>query len=85
MSDLFDAANYCSIPIPEIDVGCGCKSNMDTVYRPVSKLPPNPTVTMAYVPFQEDITEYDSEKALMCGTAFPDLNRPFHGKAAGCR
>ncbi len=85
MSDFFDAANYCSIPIPNLDTDCGGKSNMDTIYRPIPKLPENPMVTMAYVPFQEDATEYESEKALQCGTAFPDLNKPFYGKAAGCR
>lgn len=85
LCDCFESAKnaYCSIPIPGIDTPCGDSSDMDLVYRPVTKLPANPMVTMAYVPFQEDVTEYDSEKALMKGTAFPDLDKPFYGKA-GC-
>ena len=86
MCDFFDPVNaYCSIPIPMIDKECGCKDDADLVYKPISKLPPNPVSTMAYVPFQEDSSEYDSEKALMVGTAFPELNKPFYGKAGRCR
>lgn len=83
MSDCFELKNaYCSIPIPKIDYDCGMDL-ASQVYRPVSKLPANPVVTMAYVPFQENAEQYDSEKALMRGTAFPALDKPFLGKA-GC-
>lgn len=85
MCDCFEEAKnaYCSIPIPGIDTPVS-RSNASMVYKPTSKLPKNPMVTMAYVPFQEDASEYASEKALMRGTAFPDLDKPFYGKA-GCR
>ncbi|MFR8012255.1 MAG: spore coat associated protein CotJA [Clostridia bacterium] len=86
MCDCFESTKnaYCSISIPGIDTPRGDLNDMDLVYRPVTKLPANPMVTMAYVPFQEDVREYDSEKALMQGTAFPDLDKPFYGKV-GCR
>ena len=49
-----------------------------------SVLPPLPSdasVTMAYVPFQQQPMIYDDEKtALFEGTLFPELNKPFSGK-----
>lgn len=86
LCDRFDNMKdaYYSIPIPGIDTRRDGVNRADIEYRPISKLPKNPVTTMAYVPFQTDITEYDSEKALMNGTAFPDLDKPFYGKA-GCR
>lgn len=44
-----------------------------------SKFPEETTVTMAYVPFQQDAQTYSLEQALECGTAFPSLNKPFAG------
>lgn len=86
MCDRFDNTMnaYYSVPIPGIDTRRGSSSKADLEYRPISKLPANPVTTMAYIPFQTDIKEYESEKALMNGTAFPDLDKPFYGKA-GCR
>lgn len=46
------------------------------------KRPPFPkdaTVTMAYIPLQEDTVTYDEEKALKNGTLFPVLNKEFLG------
>lgn len=40
---------------------------------------------MAYVPWQYWDQTYDLEKALQCGTIFPELNKPFSGKRGGCR
>lgn len=42
-------------------------------------------VAMAYVPWQMWHTVYDLEKALSCGTIFPELNKPFQGMRGGCR
>lgn len=50
----------------------------------LSALPKNPVTAMAYVPFQTDSTMYEAEKALCCGTAFPDLDKPFYGGKCGC-
>ncbi len=36
-------------------------------------------LTMAYVPFQRSIDSYEEEQALMRGTLFPDLDKPFYG------
>ena len=47
---------------------------------------PLPSVTvpaMAYVPFQQYGAVYQPEQALMAGTLFPDLDKPFlRGKEA---
>ena len=48
-------------------------------YSGISALPKNPAVTMAYVPFQTNTTQYTPEMALSEGTLFPDLNKPFLG------
>ena len=34
-------------------------------------------VAMAYVPWQNFYKVYEPEKALMIGTIFPELNKPF--------
>lgn len=54
---------------------CECKNR----YNGTSKLPENPVVAMAYVPFQTNTERYDAEKALCNGTLFPTLNKPFLG------
>ncbi len=46
-----------------------------------SALPVEPQVAMAYVPFQLDKTAYTPEKALLEGTLFTTLNKPFYGRS----
>lgn len=46
---------------------------------PLKDLP----LTMSYVPMQEFDGVYDNEKALMNGTLFMSLNKPFCGKFTG--
>ena len=53
--------------------------NIKSEYFGTTILPETVAVTMAYVPFQTDTTEYTPEMALKCGTLFPDLNKPFLG------
>lgn len=44
-------------------------------------LPSDATVTMAYIPYQQEpVTYEDKTKALNQGTMFPDLDKPFTGK-----
>ena len=44
-------------------------------------LPSDAAVTMAYIPFQQEPVLYDTEEeALMQGTTFPELDKPFTGK-----
>ena len=43
----------------------------------IPALPKDAAVTMAYVPFQLDTTRYGDEQALVNGTLFVDLNKPF--------
>lgn len=40
----------------------------------------NQVVAMAYVPWQNFYKVYEPEKALMVGTIFPELNKPFLGR-----
>ena len=40
-------------------------------------------VAMAYVPWQNFHKVYEQEKALMVGTIFPELNKPFLGRRIG--
>ena len=47
-------------------------------------LPDDPVVTMAYVPFQTEGSVYPIEQALLVGTLFPVLNKPFTGVNARC-
>lgn len=44
-------------------------------------LPADPQVAMAYVPFQLDKTAYAPERALMEGSLFTALNKPFYGRS----
>lgn len=37
------------------------------------------SATMAYIPFQQDTSTYDIEKALDIGTLYPELDKPFYG------
>lgn len=43
----------------------------------LTALPADATVTMAYVPFQLDPNAYSEEEALVRGTLFPVLDKPF--------
>lgn len=49
-------------------------------YMPIPALPADAAVTMAYVPFQEDMTTYEPSIALNKGTLFETLDKPFYGK-----
>lgn len=40
----------------------------------------NMSIAMAYVPWQHWRSTYEPDKALMIGTIFPELNKPFYGK-----
>ena len=40
-------------------------------------------LAMAYVPWQEWNSIYDSDKGFHCGTIFEDLYKPF-GRSGGC-
>ncbi len=42
-------------------------------------------LAMAYVPWQFWGQTYELEKALQCGTIFPELNKPFLGKRGVAR
>lgn len=42
-------------------------------------------LAIAYVPWQEWGQTFELEKALQCGTIFPELSKPFCGKRGGCR
>ena len=46
-------------------------------YVAIPPLPADAAVTMAYVPFQTDKRRYDDMQALVVGTLFPALNKPF--------
>lgn len=43
-------------------------------------------LAMAYVPWQQWNNTYDLDRALMTGTIFPELDKPFRGvrKKGGC-
>ncbi len=60
------------------------KFNPSFLMKDKSVLTPFPSdaaVTMAYIPFQQQPVVYAEEKtALMNGTAFPELNKPFTGR-----
>ncbi len=45
---------------------------------------PREPVAMAYVPWQYFQEVYDPDKALRCGTIFPELNKPFLGRRGAC-
>ncbi len=47
----------------------------------LTPFPADASVTMAYIPFQQQPVIYGEESsALMAGTLFPELNKPFSGK-----
>lgn len=44
--------------------------------------PENPALAIAYVRWQEIGNVYEPEKALVQGTLFPELDKPFYGRRA---
>lgn len=54
-----------------------CKCHND----PLAGLP----LAIAYVPWQKWGQTIELEKALQCGTIFPELLKPFCGKRGSCR
>lgn len=52
---------------------------------PMSPLPEDPVVAMAYIPWQQLNEVYEPMTALKNGTIFPELNKPFMagGKCCG--
>ncbi len=72
----------CGVPMQQAanQTCCQCPPADETP----TPLPADPVVTMAYVPFQTDNSVYPTEQALLVGTLFPVLNKPFTGVNAGC-
>ncbi len=60
----------------QADMECDCHKHCVT-----TALPDDTQVTMAYVPFQLDKTIYTPEIALVEGTLFKVLNKPFYGRS----
>ena len=48
---------------------------------PLDMLP----LTMAYIPMQKFGDVYSEDEALIKGTLFPDIDKPFYGKFTGAR
>lgn len=46
----------------------------------ITSLPAVTTTTMAYIPFQLDLSYYEPARALCRGTLFCDLDKPFKGR-----
>ena len=46
--------------------------------------PCEPALAIGYVRWQESGDVYEPEKALMRGTLFPDLDKPFYGRRGHC-
>ena len=51
-------------------------------FTAASALPANPVPAMAYVPMQTDTATYDEFNALVSGTLFSCLNKPFKGSGS---
>lgn len=62
-------------PMPAYNMPRSCNIKND----PLANMP----VGMAYVPWQFFQEVYEPDKALLYGTIFPELNKPFYGKG-GC-
>lgn len=60
---------------------CCCENQTDKriCRKEYTKLPENPVVAMAYVPFQINTDMLEPDKALCVGTLFSVLNKPFLG------
>ena len=68
MKDFQDFELCCSAK-PEI--------NLKTNKIPKYTMPDTFKVAMSYVPYQKFEDYYTEEDALMCGTLFPELDKPF--------
>lgn len=62
-------------PMPARSMPHSCNTQNDSLA--------NMPVAMAYVPWQYFQDVYEPDKALLYGTIFPELNKPFYGKG-GC-
>ena len=49
----------------------------------MSRFPEKTSVAMAYVPYQEFTKTFEPKQAMMVGTSFPELQKPFYGKKGG--
>ncbi len=69
--------NSCDYPMQRTKMykqeSCGCQYR-DNVMKP---FPENTALAMAFVPFQGRAEVYECDKALMRGTLFPCLDKPF--------
>lgn len=63
---------------------CDCHSIDARMSCPPKASLQNKPVAMAYVPWQYFNQTYEPDQALMCGTIFPELNKPFLGKRGAC-
>jgi len=45
----------------------------------IPAIPKDASVTMAYVPYQNNDSLYSKEQGFVIGTMFPVLNKPFKG------
>ena len=73
----------CGQPAPyEMDRTCGYNSKMkrNGNYGHRHDGVDSMALAMAYVPWQNFYKVYEPEKALMIGTIFPELNKPFLGR-----
>ena len=59
---------------------CNCHVTKESSDCERSFLPAEMRTTMAYVPFQLDLSHYSAEEALCRGTLFSDLDKPFKGR-----
>ena len=57
---------------------CGCTKESADCEK--TFLPAEMRTTMAYVPFQLDLSYYSVDDALRRGTLFCDLDKPFRGR-----
>ncbi len=57
-----------------------CTCTKETSACDITALPECTTTTMAYIPFQLDLSYYSADKALCRGTLFCDLDKPFKGR-----
>ena len=74
-SRMFSDDNMVKVKDVEIADSCDCRCE-----QPQGKFPQNTPIGMAYVPFQEWEEPYDENTALMKGTIFPSLDKPFLGR-----
>jgi hypothetical protein len=61
----------------------GKKMNHFSMNETPEIMPSAPSLAMAYVPWQQFTSTYEPQKALMVGTIFPELDKPFTGKSGG--